>query len=526
MERSRYNLYIEAFWVSTMKKIVIVGGGTAGWITALYAKKINPDAQVTLIESDDIGILGAGEGATPHLTSLFEYLEIPITELIKNCHATIKTSVKFTNWTKDKSSYHHPFWSQSPASNDYMFERKNVYEEAELSWAHYCAAAENQNLNDYAMLTKSGDNFQVPYILNEKNKVLEKHSLVALHFDARLVAAFLKSKGLERGIELKEGIVTSLNLDENEYITSLVVKDEKIECDFVFDCTGFKRLIIGNLYKSKWRSHSEYLPAKKAIPFFIEINEDIPPYTEAIAMKYGWMWKIPLQHRYGCGYVFDSDYISDVEAVEEIESFLGYQPTYPRQDKGAFNFSAGCYEKIWVKNCLAVGLSSGFIEPLEATSLMQAVVILRRFMISKTNLETKNESVKERFNALFLKETQEVVDFLYLHYLTNREDTDFWKEFKEKNKTPNKTKYVLSVLPDRAVTWDFDFRDHSFFESEPYNYILIGTGLLDKDTLRKQGAPYLTNQRFVEYHDLLLKQKEIIPRFMKHREFIDFVKTM
>jgi len=508
-----------------MNKLVIVGGGSAGWLTALYAKKLNPEAEVLLIESDEIGILGAGEGATPHLVAMLNYLEIPITDFIKNCQATIKTSVKFTNWTKDRNSYHHPFWSQSPASNDFMFKRNDPYQEAELSWAHYCAAFENQNPVDYVMLAKSGDNYQVPYILNKTDKVIENHSLVSLHFDARLAASFLKSKGLARGIQVKEGIVTKINLDENKYITSLLMKDDKIECDFVFDCTGFKRLIIGNFYKSTWRSHADYLPAKKAIPFFLEMGEKIPPFTEAIAMKYGWMWKIPLQHRYGCGYVFDSDYITDEEAVEEIETFLGFVPTYPRQDKGAFKFSAGCYEQIWVKNCLAIGLSSGFIEPLEATSLMQAVVVLRRFMISKSNLSTKNEKVKDRFNALFLKETQEVVNFLHLHYLTDRQDTNFWKEFRIKNKTPEKVAYILSALADRAITWEFDFRDHTFFESEPYNYILTGIGILDKSTLCKTGAPYITADRLKEYENLLIKQKEIIPQFIDHRNFIESVKA-
>ena len=508
-----------------MKKLVVVGGGTAGWLTALYAKKNNPDAMVTLIESDDIGILGAGEGATPHLIEFLDFLGISIDDVIKNCQATIKTSIKFTNWRKDKRSYHHPFWSQSPASNDYAFKISNKYDETELSYAHYSAAAEDHELEDYIMLHKSADNYQVPYILNETTKVIEHHSLVSLHFDARLLASFLKSKGLARGINLQEGVVTNINLDENEYITSLQVGDRKIECGFVFDCTGFKRLVIGNLYKSPWHSHAEYLPAKKAVPFFLEMGDEIPPYTEAIAMKYGWMWKIPLQHRYGCGYVFDSDYITDEEAVAEIEEFLGYQPTYPRQDKGAFNFSAGCYERIWVKNSLAVGLSSGFIEPLEATSIMQAIVVLRRFMVSKSNLDNKNESVKDRFNALFRKETQEVVDFLYLHYVTDRQDTDFWKNFTKKNKMPAKVAYILGVLQDRAVTWSFDFAEHTFFESEPHNYILIGIGLLDKETLRKVGLPYVTEQRLIEYRDLLRKQEETIPRFMNHRKFIEVIKA-
>jgi tryptophan halogenase len=333
----------------------------------------------------------------------------------------------------------------------------------------------------------------------------------------------LNSIGQSRGIIHKEGIVAELVCDENEYLTALKTNKELIECDFVFDCTGFKRLIIGNFYKSPWKSHSTYLPAKKAIPFFLEMDEQIPPYTEAIAMKYGWMWKIPLQHRYGCGYVFDSDYISDEEAIEEIESYLGYEPTYPRKDKGAFNFSAGCFEKIWIKNVLAVGLSSGFIEPLEATSIMQSIIVLRRFMAEKSNLESRNEIIKNRFNTLFVNDTQEVVEFLYLHYVTNKDNSNFWQDFTTKNLMPEKIKYVLEIAGTKPLTWHFDFPGAAVFESQPYNYVLIGNDLLNKQDRLAVAQKVATEERKKEYEELLNKQNEIIPQFMRHRDFIGLI---
>ena len=151
---------------------------------------------------------------------------------------------------------------------------------------------------------------------------------------------------------------------------------------------------LGN--KSLNFSPLAYSISKKAIPFFLEMDKEIPPYTEAIAMDYGWMWKIPTQDRYGCGYVYDSNYISDDDAIKEIENYLGFEPQYPRKEKGAFSFSAGCFEDIWIKNCLSVGLSAGFLEPLEATSIMQTIFALKRFMSDKQNLYT-NDRIRKIF---------------------------------------------------------------------------------------------------------------------------------
>jgi hypothetical protein len=195
------------------------------------------------------------------------------------------------------------------------------------------------------------------------------------------------------------------DLDPNDFFVKLnpnesliLENNEEQLVDFVFDCSGFHRLLIGKHFNSEWASYKEYLPVDMAVPFFIPIDEEIPPYTEAIAMKYGWMWKIPLQNRYGCGYVFDSSLISEEDAAKEIEEYLGFVPEYPRKNKGAFKFNAGGYKTPWVKNCIAIGLASNFIEPLEATSIFSSIDSLRRAVFNTLSLEECNDDIIDRYN--------------------------------------------------------------------------------------------------------------------------------
>ena len=503
--------------------IVVIGGGTAGWLTALYAKKIHGEHNIILVESEEYGILGAGEGSTPHLPDLLNFLEIPYTDLIKNCKSTIKNGIKFTNWSNDGGSYFHPLFSQSLASNDINYNLDSPYLENDTLFSHYCASLKNHNLSDYSLIEKTSNQMRVPFTKNEKQKTITQFASIAIHFDARLLAKYLGVIGEERGIVKKEGIVKKIFNDADGYINKISTDKEEISCDFVFDCSGFKKLVIGNHYKSNWKSHSNYLPAKKALPFFLEIDKEIPPYTEAIAMDYGWMWKIPTQDRYGCGYVYDSDYISEDDAIKEIENYLGFEPKYPRKEKGSFDFSAGCFENIWIKNCLSVGLSSGFLEPLEATSIMQTIFVLRRFLSDKQNLYTKNDSIKKQFNSIYLKETDKIIEFLYLHYITNKKNTKFWEDFSINNNMPETISYLLSVCKEKILYKDIDFPKDTLYELFSYYYVLIGNKLIDKKDMQKNANFILDNNKKQSYENILKEQNKLIPQFLTHSNFISMV---
>jgi tryptophan halogenase len=499
--------------------IVVVGGGTAGWMSALYAKIIYPQYPITLIESEEVGILGAGEGSTPILIEFLLFLGIPVEELIKECNISIKNGIKFSGWSDKNKSYFHPFYSQSSASNDYNFSLYNMLEN-NTGFAHIFAKKFNHKLKDYCFVEKFSEQNKVPFFQSVKkigNEILyNQQSNISIHFDASLLAKYLRKIGESRGIIRKEGLVKKINTDKDGYINELETDRENIKTDFVIDCTGFKRLIIGNFYKSSWKSHNKSLPMNSAIPFFLPQDKNIPPYTESIAMDYGWMWKIPLQHRYGCGYVFDNNYISEDDAKKELDNYFGFEISSPR----TFKFNAGCFEKIWIKNSLAVGLSSGFIEPLEATSIFQAIRVLNDFFGSYNNIYTKNENIKEKFNKKYLLETNEIVDFLYLHYVTDKKNNNFWFDFKKNNEMPDFINYILSVIKERPIDESIDFvKRQNVFGSSSYFYILIGNNIINENMLNKYFS-IMKNDKTQDYLNILSNQNKVIPQLIDHNDFL------
>lgn len=349
------------------KNIVVIGGGTAGWLTALYLNQLCKDSNITVIESNKIGILGAGEGSVPMFVDLLHKLKIDQTEFVNRTKSTYKIGIDFENWSSMNSKYEHYFLGD----RDYSF-----------------------------------------------------------HFDAVLVADFLKEKGLQRNITIVEGDIIDFKLKENQNIETIIFDGRKtLDCDFVFDCSGFKRLCLKDLFKQEWVSFKDYLTVNSAIPFFLPRNNtEMYKPTRAIAMKYGWMWMIPLQHRWGCGYIFDNNFIGPEDAKKEVEEFLGHDITSNR----TISFDAGCYRNVWINNTISLGLSSGFIEPLEATSI--STTINQLYLLDRYFYNNR----KIIYNDTTFETYIEHMVFIYFHYVCNREDTDFWKYYKKRVSVPEK----------------------------------------------------------------------------------------
>jgi len=489
-----------------LDNIVVVGGGSAGWMTALLVKARLPLSNITVIESQELGILGAGEGTTPMFVNFLTYADISISTLISRCNATFKNALKFTNWNGDNTYYYHNF---SPT----------------VSQANSLTSFHNQrNFGKYNtfygtnLLSKtSSEELDFVSILNEKNKVgqvepnamfgnqwnqYKQTAMYGVHFDAVLLANTLKEIGVERGIAVIEGKVTEVISSNNGDITGLLLdNDQKVNLDFVFDCSGFHRLLIGNHFKKDWVSLSEHLKCDSALPFFVPISEDIPPYTECIAMKYGWIWKIPLQNRFGCGYVFDSSFISEKEAAKELEEYLGYTPEYPRKNKGSFKFNAGYYSETWVNNCIAVGLSSSFVEPLEATSIGVTLLNLATALSNPWRLANGSDTDRKIYNTQFSKLMDEIGAFIYMHYMTQRSDTNFWLQFKDKNLAPERLKELL-VLAETHVLDIFDIdRNWDAFNYSSFMEVGLGTRLVDTDRLKEMAV--FNDPTFEIQHDYL-----------------------
>lgn len=497
-----------------MKNIVIVGGGSAGWLTALYTQRIFPEKNITVIESSEIGILGAGEGTTPHLINLLDFLGVEITDIILNCDATIKNGIKFTNWNGDGKYYYHSFGADSDLDFNAVkiHERAIAFPSAILSAIHLEGTTAGIDFSQ-----KVSEVNKVPFYINPPDYRFHGH--YSIHFNASKLANRLKEIAVSRNISVIDSKIEDFILDENKNIKQIVIENnQKIESDFIFDCSGFHRLIIGKLFNSQWKSHSEHLPVDTGLPFFIEMDKEIPPYTEAIAMKYGWVWKIPLQSRYGCGYVYDSSLITEEEAIIELENYLGFEPEYPRKNKGSFKFKAGYYEEPWINNCIAVGLSAGFIEPLEATSIWISMMALQRVLSSPEILYHNNERIRNEFNKFFKKINDEVVDFIYFHYMTDRKDTEFWNKFSIEN-APKDVKEMLSI-------WDYRlpiFSDSSGKIWSIHSWLSVASGInkINKKII-DEVCEYSNAQKYglSLYNDLKIRQEDVAKTCDNHNDFI------
>jgi tryptophan halogenase len=503
-----------------LDNIVVVGGGTAGWITSLMLKFRLPNSNITVIESEEIGILGAGEGTTPTFINFLNHIKLPIEDLVINAGATFKNGIKFTNWKGDGSYYYHEFPPIVDKLNSYKtFHNKQTF--GKHSMFYWLNALNEIPDNDLDFISMVSDNFNVPFIKNNNEGIslndYDQLGSYGVHFNAVSLAEFLKKTAISRGISRIEGKVVGINSKDNGDISSVVLEDGSlIELDFIFDCSGFHRLFIGSHYKSEWISYSDKLLCDSAIPFFLPIDNEIPPYTESIAMSAGWMWKIPTQNRYGCGYVFDSSFITADEAKKEIENYLGIEISVPR----VIPFNPGRFSKPWMNNCIAIGLSTGFVEPLEATSIGVALINLSNALSDLNALRKRSETDIDAYNKITGTLNDQVAAFLYLHYMTSREDTPFWMQFKDLDDSPEMIRPLVKMIKDHLPN------TAHFLEWDAFNYLSFyqitkGMGLLDNELLKEKALDnnvdddYSSN--FIKYRKEL---RDVADKTINHKDFI------
>jgi tryptophan halogenase len=440
--------------------LVVLGGGTAGWITALFLRKNFPNFKIDLVQSKDIGIIGVGEATTPHIVSFLRLIDIDPIDVINYTSGSIKNGISFENWNGDWKKYFHSF-----SDKVVNFKIPNIFD---------------SHCDDFYLKSLIHNNLDFEkhvYQINlaYQNKIDLEKTNWALHFDANKFADYLEMIGRNRGINVIEGNFKTAVNDEKGNIKTLILESgQQLNIDFVFDCSGFSRLLIGKHYNEKWISYSKYLPMKKAIPFWLENEEDkIEPYTSSIAMKYGWMWKIPLQHRTGSGYIFDSDYIDENQALDEAENFFHRKLKINK----IIPFEAGKFENLWVNNCIAIGLSSSFIEPLESTSLFLSIGQLNLLKHFINEMFSPSLSGIKLFNEIVSNNMDDTLNFVYLHYITKRKDSNFWKDFKDKYPVPDKLKNLLSSLKENNIRY-FDIDNTKTTVSFPQtSFLQVCNGL-------------------------------------------------
>jgi tryptophan halogenase len=503
-------------------EIVVAGGGTAGWLTALYAKHICPKDNITLIESEDIGILGAGEGSTPHLPWILFALGISENELIQYTNATFKMGISFENWRGDGKKYMHGFGVSDSNLNVYNYtETQNKLTiglpDNGQQYAYINTVANGDEIDDISLVAKLAYKNKSSFI-NENGNV-SFVSTYSYHFDASLLAKFLRMKAEERGIKRIEGKITDIISNENGGVGSIKCNDIEIKSDFVFDCTGFNRLFIGKHFGTEWKSYQDKLKVNTAIPFFLPKSETLPPYTKAVAMKYGWMWQIPLQNRWGCGYVFDDKYINVEEAKKEVEEMVGQEIKINK----VIPFDAGRYVTPWIKNCISIGLSSTFTEPIEATSIWMIITQLRN--LSSDLIHNMHEDEIDDYNQMIGTACDTTTDFLQFHYFTDRNDTDFWKDYQKTTTLSTKMKRRLKNWKRRTPnTMDVDGLLAQF---DGYSWFLVatGNGVIDKSVYEYENEEYDLDNKLgnwlVKYNNNINYAESIA---FTHEELIELIK--
>jgi len=400
------------------KKLLIVGGGTAGWMAANLIASRWTDVDVCLLESKDIGIIGVGEGSTPHLKFFFDTVGLEESEWMPRCNATYKNGISFAGWSSipGYESYFHPF----PAQTDDLMTVPLFFSNIDARMQGNDADAHPDHYFLETYLTKENlgpipsENF--PFGVG-----------YGYHFDATLLGQFLAEKAVSRGVKRIFGTITEVILGPNGAISSVRVDDDSLlDADFFVDCSGFKSLLMQGALKASYQSFKDNLFNNSAVVMPSEISGIIPPETRSTALTNGWAWKIPLTNRFGNGYVYSSDYTTPEQAEFELRKHLGLLDS----DTAArhLQMKVGRVEKHWEKNCVAIGLSQGFIEPLEATALALSLETITRFM-----KHFENGAYTNKFEDLFNKEINAkfdgVRDYIVCHYKVNqRKDTDYWRD--------------------------------------------------------------------------------------------------
>jgi len=475
------------------KKIVIVGGGTAGWMTASHLKKALPGMDITLIESANIKTVGVGEATFSTVKLFFDFLGLDESDWMPSCNATYKLGIKFVNWRAEGGHFYHPFQRYEVVDGFNMGEwwlklkrHEEAFDEACFTIPAMCEAKRSPRFHDGRVFDdKVQDYFSVD--VRGKKNILAEHKVqypYAYQFDAGLLAKFLANYGKQRGVNQVVDDVAEIKLREDGSIAHLVTNEHgNIEGDLFVDCTGFRGLLINKTLGEPFISFSESLLCDRAIALQIprDVEKDgIQPYTTATALTNGWVWNIPLYGRDGTGYVYSSKFITPEAAEAEFRAYLG-----PKAEGIAPNHVAmriGRCRNSWVKNCVAIGLSSGFVEPLESTGIFFIQNGIEELVNHLPGDHIEEETAKS-YNKVVGEAIDGVRDFLILHYrTTDRNDTEFWRA--------TKSLKLPESLEDRFALWKKRLPNArninpSFhgFESYSYSVMLLGLNYQPEQSL-------------------------------------------
>jgi tryptophan halogenase len=466
--------------------LIIVGGGSAGYITALILKsKFQEKINIKIIKSSAIGIIGVGEGSTEHWSDFLSFTGIDKNLMVKECGATYKFGIMFKEW----------------GNKNYLHST-----EGDLNV--------KKGPEDIAALNLILNNKKLNHKFLYENKLPDHFEPNQYHFDTHKLNIFLEKISKERNIEIVDDIIEDVIVNNKgiDYITS---KKEKYDADFFIDCTGFKRLLMNKL-GAKWKSYKKYLKVNSAITFQTQEEENYNCWTLAKAMKFGWRFKIPVQGRNGNGYIFSDKYTTPEKAKIEVEKELGYKIKVGKHIK----FNPGRLDKVWIKNCVAVGLSANFVEPLEATSIGTSI---QQAYLLMHNFANPGVSIRQQYNNQIESIMENIKDFIYIHYINSNKNNLFWKNYSY-SKAPTNVKQMLDLW-ERRLPIDDDIKgsDYKLFWSSHFIQVLYGIGFYKNNKFVKKQYSFLPEEiknQLQNYLDNILNKKYANLIYKTHKEII------
>jgi tryptophan halogenase len=476
-----------------VRKLVIVGGGTAGWITAAaFSRLLGQRLTIELVESEAIGTVGVGEATIPQIIRLNTILGIDEHEFLRATSGTFKLGIEFVDWGKMGSRYLHTFGDTGMNLSNVAFHhywRRSVSGES---------APDPKGLWDYSLHQQAAEQARFGKLDRVGNTPMTGLAY-AYHFDASRYALFLRAYSEKRGVTRTEGIVEAVERDsESGDLAAIALKNGKrVAGDFFIDCTGFRSLLLGETLGVGYEDWSRWLPCDRALAVPSERLPTLVPYTRATAKDAGWQWRIPLQHRTGNGHVYSSGFTSDEAAADVLLEGLD---TKALGDPRPIRFTTGRRETFWAHNCAAIGLSSGFLEPLESTSIHLIQSHVSR-LIQLFPRAGNPAAMRDEYNRRCTAEFAQIRDFLILHYhRTDREDSEFWRYCKHMDVPDSLTHKLELFAASGRVGRDHDdlFRDASWVQ------VMLGQGIMpaDYDPMADQIAPeqlteFLANLRIL-----------------------------
>ena len=487
-----------------IKRVVIAGGGTAGWLAASLMKKVLGKAvDITLVESEAIGTVGVGEATIPPIRLVNQVLGIDEAQFLHDTKATIKLAIRFENWKTKGESYYHTFGAPGKSM-------------AFCHFHNYWVKARQQGLKDdlwdFDLNYHAAEAGRFAQI-NAKDPVVELP--FAYHFDASLYAQYLRKLSENMGVVRKEGKISRVQrFTHSGFIQALHLESgDVVEGDLFVDCTGFKGLLIEEALGAGYDDWSHLLPCDSAIAVPSERHEKTAPYTRSIAHDAGWQWRIPLQHRNGNGHVYSSRYITDDQACDTLLSNLD---TKPLGDPKLIKFTTGRRRKQWYKNVVAVGLSSGFLEPLESTSihLIQSAIVRLIQLFPHNGFAP---SLETEYNKQSELEFEQIRDFLVLHYTVNeRTDSAFFNDMRNIT-LPDSLAHKITLFKESG---NLLREQNDLFLESSWLQVLYGQGITPKDYhgLVNSVPEVQLNQMLTR---LLEIKKEPIAKLPTHDEYIN-----